>query len=78
MPFLPQPSPFIRAWRPTSKDTEMCLRWLGLVPGRSKRATLCIRGPREGLRQGFAGRAVVLYEKIRNSGKVCTTSTGYV
>ena len=45
---------------------------------RSKRATLCIRGPREGLRQGCTGRAVVLYEKIRNSGKVCTTSTGYV
>ena len=24
------------------------------------------------------GRAVVLHEKIRNSGKVCATSTGYV
>ena len=24
------------------------------------------------------GRAVVLYEKIRNSGKVCVTCTGYV
>ena len=23
-------------------------------------------------------QAVVLYEKIRNSGKVCTISTGYV
>ena len=39
---------------------------------------MCIRGPREGLRQGSTGRAVILYEKIRNSGKVCTTSTGYV
>ena len=50
----------------------------GKIQGRSKRATLCICGPREGLRQGSTGRAVVLYEKIRNSGKVCTTSTGYV
>ena len=48
------------------------------VQGRSKRATLCIRGPRESLRQGSAGRAVVLYEKIRNSGKICATCTGYV
>ena len=43
--------------------------------GQRERATLCIRGPREGLRQGSTGRAVVLYEKIRNSGKVCTIST---
>ena len=50
----------------------------GKVKGRSKRATLCIRGLRESVRQGSAGRAVVLYEKIRNSGKVCVTSTGYV
>ena len=42
------------------------------------RATLCIRGPREGLQQGSMGKAVLLYEKIRNSEKVCTTSTGYV
>ena len=48
----------------------------GQVQGRSKRATLCIRGPREGLRQGSTGK--LLHEKIRNSGKVCTTSTGYV
>ena len=41
----------------------------GKVQRRSKRATLCIRGPRESLRQASAGRAVVLYEKIRNSGK---------
>ena len=47
------------------------------VKGRSKRATLCIRRPREGLRQGSAGRVAVLYEKIRNSGKVCATCTGY-
>ena len=38
-------------------------------------ATLCIRGLRENLRQGSAGRAVALYEKIRNSGKVCATCT---
>ena len=50
----------------------------GKVQGRSKRATLCIRRPRESLRQGSAGRAVVPYEKIRNSGKVCATCTGYV
>ena len=43
-----------------------------------KRATLCICGPREGLRQGSTGRAVVLHEKIRNSGKVCATNTRYV
>ena len=43
-----------------------------------KTATLCIRRLREDLRQGSTGRAVVLYEKIRNSGKVCATSTGYV
>ena len=42
----------------------------GKVQGRSKRATLCICGPRESLRQGFERRAVVLYEKIRNDGKV--------
>ena len=42
------------------------------------RALLCIRGPKESLRQRSAGRAVVLYEKIRNSGKVFATCTGYV
>ena len=41
-------------------------------------ANLCICGPRESLRQGFKRTAVVLYEKIRNSGKVCATCTGYV
>ena len=46
--------------------------------GRSKRATLCIRGPRESLRQSSTERALVLYEKIRNNGKVCATSTEYV
>ena len=39
---------------------------------------LCIRGPRENSRQGSERKAVVLYEKIRNSGKVCATCTGYV
>ena len=50
----------------------------GKVEGRSKKATLCICKPRESLRQGSTGRAVVLHKKIRNSGKVCATSTGYV
>ena len=50
----------------------------GKVQGRSKRTTLCIRGHRESLRQGSAGRAVVLCEKIKNSKKVCPTCTGYV
>ena len=48
------------------------------VQGRLKRATLRIRGPRESLQQASAGRAVLLYKKIRNSGKVCATCTGYV
>ena len=39
------------------------------ISGRSKRASLCIRGPRKSLRQGSVGRVVVLYEKIRNSEK---------
>ena len=30
------------------------------------------------LEKGFTKRAVVLYEKIRNSENVCTSSTGYV
>ena len=50
----------------------------GKVQERSKTATLCIHGPRESLRQGSTGRAVIVYEKIRNSRKVCTTNTGYV
>ena len=41
-----------------------------------RRASLSIRGPRESLCQGSA--IVVLYEKISNSGKICTTCTGYV
>ena len=32
----------------------------------------------ESLQQGSAEIAVVLYEKIRNGGKVCATCTGYV
>ena len=43
-----------------------------------QRATLCIRGPRESLEHGSAGRNVVLYAKIKNGGKVCATCTGYV
>ena len=41
----------------------------GKVQGRSKRAALCIRGPRESLQKGSVGRAVVLYEKIWNGEK---------
>ena len=52
-------------------DTMCCFKYVDRkVQGRSKRTTLCIRGPRESLGQGFAGRAVILYEKIRNSQKV--------
>ena len=40
-----------------------------LVQERSKRATLCIRGPRKSLRQGSNRRVVVLYEKIRMAKK---------
>ena len=50
----------------------------GKVQKRSKRATLCIRGPRKSLRQGSVKKAVVLHEKIRTSGKVYANSTGYV
>ena len=57
-------------------DAMFALRML--IEKHREGQTLCIRGPRESLQQGSAGRAVVLYEKIRNSGKVCTTSTGYV
>ena len=39
---------------------------------------MCIRRPRESFRQGSVGRAVILYEKIRNSGKICATCTEYV
>ena len=61
------------------RESYICFKNVdGKVQGRSKRATLCIRGPKESLQQGFAGRAVVLYEKIWNSGKVCATSTEYV
>ena len=56
MPFLPQPSPFIRAWdrhQKTQKyasDGWICSKNVdGKVEGRSKRATLCIRRPRESL-----------------------------
>ena len=48
------------------------------VQGRSKRASLCIRGPRESLRHGSERRVVILYEKIRNGQKVSATCSGYV
>ena len=51
-------------------DAMFALRMLMEKYREGQRVTLCIRGPREGLRQGSMGRAVVLYEKIRNSGKV--------
>ena len=67
---------------PARKGNHRCLVCFknvnGKIQGRSKRATLCIHGPREGLQQGSTRRAVVLHEKIRNSGKVCATSIGYV
>ena len=55
-----------------------CLKKLMEKYRGSKRTTLCICRPRESLRQGSAGRAVVLHEKIRNTGKVFATCTGYV
>ena len=42
----------------------------GKVQGRSKRATLCIHGPRESLQEGSTGKAMVLYKKIRNTVKI--------
>ena len=58
---------------------DVCLKNVDeKLQGSSKRPKLCIPRPRESLRQGSTGRAVILYEKIRNSGKVCATSTGYV
>ena len=47
-------------------DAMFALRMLMEVQGRPKRASLCIRRPRESLRKGSAGRAVILYENIRN------------
>ena len=41
-------------------------------------AILCTREPRENLRQCSERKVVVLYEKIRNGGKVCATCSGYV
>ena len=63
----------------TNHRCHACLQNVdGKVQGRSKRTTLCIRRPRESLRQGSVRRGLVLYEKIRNSGKVCETYSGYV
>ena len=58
-------------------DAMFALRML-MEKYREGQATLSIRIPIESLRQGSAGTAVVPYEKIRNSGKVCATCTGYV
>ena len=57
-----------------TSHTMFALRMLIEKYRKSKRAALCISGPRESLRQGSTGRAVVQYEKIRNSEKVCATS----
>ena len=51
---------------------------VGKAQGRSTTTTLCIRRPRQSLRQGSERRAVVLYQKIRNGGKIYATCTGYV
>ena len=60
-------------------DAVFALRMLiEKVQGRSKRASLCIRGPREGLRYGSERRVVILYEKIRNGRKVSATCSEYV
>ena len=50
-------------------DAMFVLRML-MKKYREGQTSLCIRRPRESLRQGSARRAVVLYEKIRNSGYV--------
>ena len=53
---LPMPRlPYECLWKSTGKVKE--------------RATLCIREPRESLRQGFKRRVVILYEKIKNGRK---------
>ena len=58
---------------------HVCLKNVnGKVQGRSKRALLFIRGPRESLQQNSKRRVVILYEKIKNSGKVCATCLGYL
>ena len=59
-------------------DAMFALRMLMEKYREGQRELLCIRGARENLQQGSAGRAVVPYEKIRNSEKVCVTCTGYV
>ena len=49
-------------------DAMFALRMLMEKYKESQREfTLCICGPRESLRQGYTGKAVVLHEKIRNS-----------
>ena len=58
-------------------DGMFALRMLMEKYKEGQRELHCVFVTRESLRQGSVGRAVVLYEKIRNSGKVCTTCTGY-
>ena len=59
-------------------DAMFALKMFIKSIGRPKRASLCICRPKESLRQGSERRAAVLYEKIKNSGKVYATCTGYV
>ena len=58
-------------------DVVFALRML-MEKYREGQRELCIRGPKESLRQGFETRDVLLYEKIRNGGKLCAICTGYV
>ena len=63
------------------KGTTDAMFALGMLTKKyreGQRASLCIRGPRESLRQGSKRRVVALYEKIRNGEKVRATCTGYV
>ena len=61
------------------KGTMFSLRMLMEKYSKGQRELHCVFVDLEkSLRQGSAGRVVVLYEKIRNSEKVCGTCTGYV
>ena len=60
-------------------DAMFALRMLMKKYRKGQRELHCVFVDLEkALRQGCTGRAMVLHEKIRNNGKVCATSTGYV
>ena len=59
-------------------DAMFALRTLMEKYREGERELHCVFVPRESLRQGFERRIVMLYEKIRNGGKVCATCSGYV